>query len=49
MNPDVAFAQSIEVDEHSGPAINEEELCYTDEVGEEENSDETRESKQSLW
>ena len=38
--PDVVFAQSMEVDEEIGLAVEEEDLCYTDEVGEEDNSDE---------
>ena len=40
MNPDVAFSQPMEVDEGFGPADDEEDLCYTDEVEEEDNSDE---------
>ena len=33
VNPDVAFTQPMEVNEDFGPAVDEEDLCYTNEVG----------------
>ena len=40
VNPDVAFAQPMEVNKDFGPAVDEEDLCYTNKIGDEDDSDE---------